>query len=146
MNTSTSPLNWLQPALCPLPSSFTGLWWGGHDIRSTKHRGVTTKQCNNAHCGAAPLSGWTIPNDQSLGRNNTGAGNRYRPTSCPEFKFRICSKHFAVVLSSSTNGQIKEWVLGRDIVMDTEGVVCRRCADISQVKQWEYVHGTHTTA
>lgn len=52
---------------------------------------------------AAPIVRVNNPqrNDQSLGRNNTGTGNRYRPTSCPEFKFRNWSKHFCIVLLSS---------------------------------------------
>lgn len=125
----TSPLNWLQPhsrhfAHFPHPS----LVFDGPSVTLGQQNTGELGQNNATIPTAAPLSGWTIPNDQSQGGNNTGTGNRYRPTSSPEFKFRNSSTQFCIVLSKAQSAQIKDWVLERDIVMDGKpcvGIVCK---------------------
>ena len=92
----TRTLNWLQwfgsyfLRICPSSSGLldeVSMTLGLHNTGEPGPNNATMPT-------AAPLSGWTIANKLSLGRNNTGTGSRYGPTSCPGFKFRDCSKLF----------------------------------------------------
>lgn len=91
-----------------------------------KPTGAWTKQWTMPT--AAPLSGWTIWNNQPLGRNNPGTGNRFEATSCLRIKFRNWSNRFETGWRRTKNARIMDLVHGPDIVMDTNKVMWALCA------------------